>query len=78
MWWQETVFEDDIKRLGRLARHVEKGGFPFAAFATYARSLERFNEIRRTVRPNKIIRPQEARLIVRQLSGGHRRREGGG
>ncbi len=67
LWWQETEFEKDIKRLRSLAAAIEKRDFPYAAFAAYARSMERFNEIRRTVRPNKVVRPKDLRLIKRRL-----------
>jgi len=69
VFWQETRFEDDLKRLALLARKLSSRDFPFEAFAAYARSLERYNEIRRHVRPNKIVRPKEMRIIRRQLRG---------
>jgi hypothetical protein len=59
--------ERDLAFLRRLLRHVLNGGFPYEAFALYAKSLERYNEIRRTVRPNKVHRPKEIALIRRQL-----------
>jgi hypothetical protein len=64
---QEASPERDLVFLRRLARHVRKDNFPYPAFAAFARSLERYNDIRRTVRPNKVTRPQEERLIRRRL-----------
>ena len=64
---QEANPERDLVFLRRLARHVRRDNFPYAAFAALARSLERYNDIRRTVRPNKVTRPEEERLIRRRL-----------
>lgn len=67
LWWHETECERDIKALRSLIRRIERDAFPYSAFAAFAASLERYNEIRRTVRPNKHIRPKDMRLIRRQL-----------
>ena len=65
---QQGSPEKDLARLRRLLRHVEKTDFPYAAFAAFAKSLERYNEIRRVVRPNKVTRKEESWLVRRQLS----------
>jgi hypothetical protein len=68
VFWQEGLHHEDARRLAGLARKLASRDFPFGAFAAYARSLERYNEIRRWVRPNKIVRPKEMAIIRRQLS----------
>jgi len=70
---EEATTERDARLLRRLIRHIEGRRFPYEAFAAYARSLAEYNEIRRTVRPYKAVRPEETRIIRRQLATSARR-----
>lgn len=67
LWWHETECERDIKALRSLVGRIERGGFPYGAFAAFAGSIASYNEIRRTVRPNKHLRAKDLTLIRRQL-----------
>jgi len=63
----ESAFEDDITLARRVTLHMESANFPFKAFAAYAESVRLFNEIRRTVRPQKTVRAKEERIIRSRL-----------
>jgi len=64
---RESQPEKDIAILRSLIKHLSKDDYPYAAFAAYAGSLREYNEIRRTVRPARQIRPRETDIIRRQL-----------
>ncbi len=64
---EEADIESDINSLRSLQLHLERRKFPFKAFAAYGESLAVYNEIRRTVRPYKAVRPVETALIKRRL-----------
>ncbi len=63
--------EEDLKATRQLLRAIEKGAFPFAAFQAFGRSLERYDEIRRTVRPNRQVPEALTRRIGRLLREAH-------
>jgi len=67
LWWHEERVNEDARNLRTLIRRIERGGFPYAAFAAFASSLLSFYEIRRTIRPNKHLRPKDEELIRRGL-----------
>ena len=57
----------DLKSLKGLVDRLQAGRFPWNAFAAYARSLREYVEIRRAVRPSRVVGARETRLIKRQL-----------
>ena len=67
LWWHDERLNEDARNLRTLIRRIEKGGFPYAAFSAFASSLLSFYEIRRTIRPNKHLRPKDEDLIRRHL-----------
>lgn len=67
LWWHDERLDEDARNLRTLIRRIEKGGFPYAAFAAFASSLLSYYEIRRTIRPNKHLRPKDEDIIRRHL-----------